>query len=165
MLPDPTQFLSRLFANLPGQPSDYDHLPIDHLCYRTATAGEYVNLRNALSEQHELLVESTIGGRPIATFRLSGPIVYGDRRIPLVELPAPKPGSPYPTGWEHAEFVTDRPLAAFARYLTDELGVATTDLDRSGLHKARNADLRLRFADGSGVKFHEQALDVVIAGE
>ncbi|MFN9959326.1 MAG: VOC family protein, partial [bacterium] len=58
----------------------------------------------------ELLAESPIGGRPIATFRLHEPLTYGARTIPLVELPAPKPGSPYTEGWEHLEMVAPLPL-------------------------------------------------------
>jgi predicted metalloenzyme YecM len=34
----------------------------------------------------------------VATFKLKEPLVFGDRRIPCLELPAPKAGSPYPAG-------------------------------------------------------------------
>jgi predicted metalloenzyme YecM len=54
-----------------------------------------------------------ISGRPISTFHLLTPLVYQDREIYLVELPSPKANSPYPTGWEHAEFVIDTDLDTF----------------------------------------------------
>jgi hypothetical protein len=34
----------------------------------------------------------------VATYKLKQPVAFGDRRIPCIELPAPKPGSPYPAG-------------------------------------------------------------------
>jgi predicted metalloenzyme YecM len=90
------------------------------------------------------------------------PFRFHQREIWLVELPEPKPGSPYPEGYEHAEFVTDRPLAQFESWLTAHLGITAHDLDRKGLTKSLNADLRLRLPDGLSVKFHELPLDRVI---
>ena len=57
-----------------------------------------------------LLVESDIGGRPIATFKLTTPIEVrsrdgGTRFVDVVEIPSPKDGSPYGAGLEHVEFV------------------------------------------------------------
>ena len=164
-LPDPTPFLARLLAALEPAPGALGHLVIDHLCYRTATVADYERLRDALLATNDLLAESVIGGRRIATFRLAVPYVYGERRIGLVELPEPKPGSPYPAGWEHAEFVTDRPLADFATWAEQKLTLAATAYDRRGLTKARNADLRLRLPGGLSVKFHERPLDEVIRSE
>ncbi len=34
----------------------------------------------------------------MATYKLKEPVAFGDRRIPCIELPAPKHGSPYPAG-------------------------------------------------------------------
>ncbi|MBV5336219.1 VOC family protein, partial [bacterium] len=55
-------------------------------------------------------VESDIGGRPIATFKLTTPIEVrsrdgGTRFVDVVEIPSPKDGSPYGAGLEHVEFV------------------------------------------------------------
>jgi len=165
-LPSPTPFLNDLFARLTNGDGRLDHLTLDHLCYRVATPERYVELRDGLlAEGHELLAESPINGRSIATFRMAAPFRYDEREIRLLELPEPKPGSPYPEGYEHVEFVTDRPLAAFEDWLTETLGVAPEAIDRSGLGKPLNADLRLRPAGGLSVKFHELALDEVIALE
>jgi len=57
-----------------------------------------------LSEHGELLIESMIGGRPIATYRLTEPLTFRDFKIRCVEVPCPKPGRPYQSGWEHVEF-------------------------------------------------------------
>ncbi len=157
-LPQPGTFLEQLFAALDQLGVEVSGMPLDHLCYRVATQERYVQLRNALRADGELLAETTIGGRPIATFRLQVPIVHGHRAIHLVELPAPKPGSPYPEGWEHAEFVVEEDLLVFTQR-HPQVSWDLTDLD-----KPLNADVRLRLGDIS-VKFHRLALDEVIRRE
>ena len=165
MLPAPNTFLTQIFTSLEPTPGVLDHLQLDHFCYRVDTVARYEELKAHLLEKNELLVESPINGRRIATFRMAEPFRFREREIQLLELPEPKPGSTYPEGWEHVEFVTDRPLEAFAEWMTEYLGVASEDIDRSGLSKAFNADLRLRLAGGLSVKFHELPLDEVIRVE
>lgn len=162
MLPDHTPFLKQLFSTLEPVPGTLDQLQLDHLCYRVETQKQYETLKSDLLAENELLVESPINGRRIATFRMATPFRFQKREIWLLELPEPKAGSPYPEGWEHVEFVTDRPLEAFAEWMVDHLGVDAEDIDRSGMSKPLNADLRLRLEGGLSVKFHELALDVVI---
>eukprot|EP00591_Stephanopyxis_turris_P017004 CAMPEP_0195533180 /NCGR_PEP_ID=MMETSP0794_2-20130614/39980_1 /TAXON_ID=515487 /ORGANISM="Stephanopyxis turris, Strain CCMP 815" /LENGTH=105 /DNA_ID=CAMNT_0040665627 /DNA_START=129 /DNA_END=443 /DNA_ORIENTATION=- len=87
--------------------------PPDHVCYRTETIEEYNELVDALkgpgtsSGKVELLIEGCIGGRSIATFRLlaQGGVMTKHGLVNVVEIPAPKEGSPYKSGLEHAEFV------------------------------------------------------------
>ncbi len=161
-LPSPSPFLDALFSKLHPDPHALDHLVLDHLCYRVETTARYETLRDQLLADHKLLVESIINGRRIATFRMAQPFKYQQRNIWLLELPEPKPSSPYREGWEHAEFVTDRPLTEFGRWLQEHLGVAAAAIDASGMDKALNADLRLRLPGSIGVKFHELSLDQVI---
>ena len=158
MLPDPQPFLHQLFEALDRHRIPVDHLQLDHLCYRVADLGRYTTMKQVLAEQGSLLAESTIGGRHIATYRLHLPIVRGKRHIALVELPAPKADSPYPEGWEHAEFVVPGSLLAFTQEHPHP------DWDLRALDKAINADVRLPLGAIS-VKFHQRALDVVIAEE
>ncbi len=157
-LPQPGPFLEQLLAELDQLRVEVKGLHLDHLCYRVGTTERYALLRQALATDAELLAETMIGGRPIATFRLHEPIIHDQRAIQLVELPAPKPGSPYAEGWEHAEFVVDEDLLLFTqRY--PHVNWDLTDLD-----KPLNADVRLRLGDIS-VKFHRMALDEVIKRE
>jgi predicted metalloenzyme YecM len=102
---------SRLLSLYNLDVSQYD---ADHVCWRTESHQEYTELISALrtttcadNKWCTLLIESEIGGRPIATFCLSQSISIGDRgaTINVVEIPAPKDGSPYKTGLEHVEFV------------------------------------------------------------
>jgi predicted metalloenzyme YecM len=165
MLPGHTTFLNTLFSALEPVPGTLDHLQLDHLCYRVEIKEQYEILKSWLLQENELLVESPINGRRIATFRMAEPFRFQKREIWLLELPEPKTGSPYPEGWEHVEFVTDQPLEDFAKWMVDHLGVNAEDIDHSGMNKPLNADLRLRLEDGLSVKFHELALDEVIRVE
>ncbi|WP_273447539.1 VOC family protein [Neolewinella agarilytica] len=164
-IPSPTPFLEKLLNHLEPTPGFLDQLFLDHLCYRVETVDSYVRLRDGLTTENELLVEGLIGGRRISTFKMKTPFLFRGREIPLLELPEPKDGSFYAEGWEHVEFVTDRPLTDFANWLVAELGIVPKAIDRSGMNKARNADLRLRLPDGLSVKFHEQSLEAVIREE
>lgn len=157
-LPDPTSFLQRLFATLAHHGVGIADLELDHLCYRVADHEAYLRWRMHLSQQGRLLGEHLIGGRPISTFRMHAPFVFQDRTIHVIELPAPKPGSPYPEGWEHAEFVVHEDLDEFAQQHP------RVSWDRSGLEKPHNPELRFTHA-GISAKFHRKALAELIATE
>lgn len=102
------QFLKSVLMALDGMHLDVAKYPTDHVCWRTETIEEYSDLVSALKSSDEvlLLVESEIGGRPIATFELLESIDCGNERmIGVVEIPAPKGGRQYKRGLEHVEFV------------------------------------------------------------
>ena len=82
-------------------------LEADHVCWRTETNESYDSLVSALKAypKSTLLIESLIGGRPIATFQLKDGISYKGRQVNVLEIPSPKEGSPYKEGLEHVEFV------------------------------------------------------------
>jgi 7,8-dihydro-6-hydroxymethylpterin-pyrophosphokinase/predicted metalloenzyme YecM len=163
VLPSPKPFLEKFFAALP--PSLH-HFPVDHVCYRVEKLEDYEKFRDdLLAAGHQLLTESPVGGRPIATFRLLTPIRYGGQAIWLLELPAPKPESPYPAGYEHAEMLTGQSLGTFTKWLLQQTPYSIDDLDHSGMNKKINADLRIRLGEGLSVKFHEMPLDEVIRME
>ena len=155
---DPVSFLRKLFAALAEHEVDVSRLPLDHLCYRVESAEQYQALRTDLDMKAVLLGEHQIGGRLIATYRLLNPFHFEGRNIDVLELPAPKPGSPYPAGFEHAEFVANEGLMEFT------LRYPRLAWDQSGMDKTINGDVRLRF-DGFSVKFHRRALADVIADE
>jgi predicted metalloenzyme YecM len=92
---------------------DVTPLVADHVCWRTETMEEYADLVGSLKKENhrknhaKLLIESEIGGRPIATFRLLEEIKCNQdhHTVDIIEIPAPKAGSPYRSGLEHVEFV------------------------------------------------------------
>lgn len=157
-LPDPTAFLQHLFAALHADGFDVEGMELDHLCYRVATVERYATFKDLFAQHGTLLAESLIAGRPIATYRLHQGFRFRERIIDVVELPSPKPGSTYPEGYEHAEFVVEEDLLIF----TQRYPTLAWDLD--DLDKPTNADVRLRYP-GFSVKFHRQRLSDVIAAE
>jgi len=104
-----TSIRARLFHRNEIDASISKHtLDPDHVCWRTETMEEYTELVAALraaGEECSLLVESAVGGRSIATFRLHKAIQCGHQFVGVVEVPAPKDGSFYQSGLEHVEFV------------------------------------------------------------
>jgi predicted metalloenzyme YecM len=163
MLPDPEPFLEHLFAALHNDGVDVADLELDHICYRVDRRERYTELRDRLAQRDHLLIESVVGGRPIATFRLNEPVRSNGRVIEVLELPSPKISastteSRYQEGFEHVEFVTNEELADLVQRHPE------LDWDLSALSKETNPDVRLRY-DGFSVKFHRRSLVDIIAEE
>ena len=151
-------FLDRIFLELLRNEIDVSYFELDHICYRVETQKEYVEGKEQLSELWELLIETEIWGRCIATYKLLQPIIYQNRKIYIIELPAPKQRSEYKTWFEHVEFVVDESLEAF---MSDNSQV---DFKTKALSKEINPDISLNFWDIS-VKFHWDTLENVIKFE
>jgi predicted metalloenzyme YecM len=150
LLQDAPPFVSKILSHL-KQTYPLTLAPLlrsytcDHICLRVSTAEEYEYRKKEFENLGSvLLVESLVGGRMIASYKLprthgvqvedpdwipssgshadAAPIVDGSKRdkgdfwvedtfgmagkrfIDVVELPSPKPGSFYESGWEHVEF-------------------------------------------------------------
>ncbi len=154
-IPPPSSFLDRLFSHLGDDGIDVSRYILDHICYRVATTLEYDEMCEELSTQWRLLSETMIWVRMIATYRLDEPIRYQDREIWCVEIPSPKSWSPYPTWWEHAEFVID---TTFDEMMSQHSGVSWhTD----AMRKSINPDISIKYPWLS-VKFHHHTLEYVI---
>lgn len=158
---DAGAFLDAIFEALKKQGVDVSRFLLDHICFRVASQELYAQKKLELSKFGVLISEAIIGGRLISTFRLIEPIRYGHRRIPLIELPSPKPSRPYATGLEHAEFVIDEPLEAFMKRYP------SLTWNTSEMNKSHNAAVALSLSDEPrrSAKFHRQSLEVVIAQE
>ncbi len=131
---------------------------LDHICYRVETLVRYKELLKILGGKALLLGEAEISGRMIATFELSEPLEAGGWRIPYLELPQPKGGSPYVEGLEHAEFVVIGSLLGFqARH-------SKLPFNTKALNRVFNPELGLK-KEGLSVKFHETQLGAVVGIE
>ena len=128
---------------------------IDHVCYRTASLNEYERLKMDFLDWSVLLIESEVGGRMIATYELREPLFFMDRKIELVELPAPKSGKTVESGFEHIEVV------APVSFEELEERYSRFTLDRKGLGKEFNAELEIVLGKRN-VKFHHLSLESVI---
>ncbi len=158
MLPPPFPMLDTIFAEL-ARLQLPTNLQCDHICYRVATQARYEELKTQLAAEGELKSEAIIYGRPIATFKLYAPYVYNGHHIEALELPAPKPGTDYKEGWEHAEFVTGEPLDSF---MAQHPLVA---FDTRVVNKQLNPEVAVRITPQYQAKFHPTSLLDVIKVE
>ncbi len=155
---DYDQFLDSIFFKIDDIDLEVDDCDLDHICYRVENIEEYEAKKIDLTTLANLLTESMVNGRNIATFKLNNPIEYKNRKIYLIELPAPKEEKNYKSGLEHIEFVTKLPLEKIvARY--PHLAFETY-----GINKRINADVTLKLGEFS-LRFHNQSLEDVIKGE
>lgn len=148
-------FFSRIFGVLDTIGIDVSGFELDHFCYRVETAERYEELKEMFGEYGKLLSEKEINGRPISSFKLSDPVVYGERSISVLELPYPKEGSPYKEWLEHVEFVIDKSFEEFMNQYTD------IDFDKKAIDKKINPDIGIDY-DWVRVKFHHHTLEYVI---
>ena len=160
-LGDPTIFLDKLTSYLEKTWIDTSNLFMDHICYRTASNNDYEEKKHIIDQwAWKLLIESTIWWRLIATYKLFDPILYKDRLIDVLELPAPKPGSQHTVGREHVEFVIPETLESFYLKHSDRVNFIT-----KWLAKKHNPDVEIEFEPWVACKFHTQSLENVIAIE
>ena len=82
--------------------------------------------------------------------------MFEGREISVFELPSPKSGTNYETGFEHIEFVINQDLRKLVE-TNPHLNFNT-----KGIDSAENPDVRLKFAKGV-VKFHTLTLREVVA--
>jgi len=147
-------FLKQLLVEMESLRLPVSTLKADHLCFRVETPEQYEIYKLALQVENTLLIESIVNGRPIATFQLKEPFQVQNQKIELVELPAPKPGFPYPLGFEHAEFVIQESFDVFAARFPD------LKFSKAG-NPNMNPELCLKLTAGQ-VKFHHLSLARVI---
>lgn len=133
---------------------------IDHVCYRTEVLEEFDALKAAISEGASsdlsgvLLSESLVNGRPIATYRFNQPLRVETFLIEAIEIPSPKPGSHYVSGFEHIEVVTTKSFAELKEnFQSFEVEDAT--------QKPVNPELILTLPEGR-IKFHHLPLSCLI---
>lgn len=129
--------------------------PMDHLCYRVATVGEYQKAKSDLMAFSSEVAITVHNGREFSIFKLAQPLVVEDYRVPLVELPSPAEDKPYTTGLEHAEVVVGTSFQEFCKANESHL-LFDNDM------QAMNATARIAFEDGSTIKFHAIPLDEAV---
>eukprot|EP00929_Paragymnodinium_shiwhaense_P031778 TRINITY_DN17733_c0_g1_i1.p1 TRINITY_DN17733_c0_g1~~TRINITY_DN17733_c0_g1_i1.p1 ORF type:complete len:204 (+),score=51.61 TRINITY_DN17733_c0_g1_i1:55-666(+) len=174
ILGDYSSFISTLRPRLAEKGIDVSKYEMDHLCYRCTSREHYQSVMAALVPRFgQTLIESMIGGRPIATIKLAEVIEADGFKVQVVEIPCPKAGTSYTAGLEHAEYVVGTPedgceattrLRAFMKECPADIV-----FDESALSKELNADVGLPLGDYEGrpirVKFHQRPLEEVVAFE
>lgn len=99
-------FIAKILNKLAILNIDVTNFEMDHICYRCESKQQYTEIISMLIPEYaSLLTETIIGGRPISTLLLEEPLQSHNYSIECLEIPAPKDGSFYFSGLEHAEFV------------------------------------------------------------
>jgi uncharacterized protein len=156
ILGDYESFIRRLSKGLEVRGIARDELSMmDHICYRVETQQRYDELLLSLQSAARLVGESIVGGRMIATFEFNEYLRVDSWTVPFLELPAPKEGSPYSEGLEHAELVV---VGSLEQFLERH---AEVPFSLKGMSKQINPEAGLKDGDFS-VKFHEQQLGAVV---
>lgn len=146
---------SRHFHFGPIASIDYVNWDIDHLCYRTKTLSDYQQIKNEFSSFCDLLVETSVNGRLIATYKLKRAWVFGENFIDLIEIPQPKPNKLTKHGFEHIEVVMPKSFNEIKNIYPELIFEDTKH------HKDFNPELIANLKSGA-IKFHHQSLEIVI---
>ena len=134
----------------------HTHWHPDHLCYRVDSQERYQEMKTLLGGWgSQLLAETEVNGRPIASYLLTNPIPFGNHRIRVLELPAPKPSAPHEEGFEHMELVCDRTFQELQKMFPSPLWKTY------GTKKSFNPELEFKMGKRN-IKFHHQSLESVI---
>ncbi len=130
---------------------------LDHFGYRTETMDEYEAALESFRTLGADMGAITIEGRPISVIALHQPIQTGGWVVPFIEILAPKASSPYPSGLEHAEFVTVQRLGDFEKQHAD------LQFARDAMSRRINPELKYRVpAKNLSVKFHRLSIGTVV---
>ena len=131
----------------------------DTICYRVETNERYDDVKQQLAQRALMIDETEVNGRLIAVFAPNEALQAGAwQSISYIELPQPKPGSFYPEGIDHVQYVTRRSLSEFHRAHSD------VSFEEKGLKSRLNPLLKLSGEDVS-VKFHDKHMGAVITLE
>ena len=149
------EFLNKLFQKIEEHRIDLKNWEIDHLCYRTSTHEKYLSTKELFQNLGQLLTESDVNGRPIATYKLEKPIIFDKWIIDLVEVPAPKQGKTVRDGFEHIEIVVDETFESILKQYPH------LNFNQKGLTKSLNPELEIEF-DDTAIKFHHKSLEHII---
>ena len=148
-------FLESLINEAKSHGLEFPNNSIDHLCYRCSNLQNYQETKEEMQANGKLLVESIVGGRDIATYKLNQPIIFENQSVDIIEVPSPKKGSPYDDGFEHFEVVINESFSSFMNKYP-HLNFST-----KALNKDLNPDIKIQLQSGS-IKFHQQSLEKVI---
>lgn len=183
------QFVAAVVDELKNIGLDVAGFEIDHVCFRCETNEEYRAVCNTLTTTQcteesrngetqiasagpaaEMLLECMIGGRPVATLRLSHVIQCGEWQVNHLEVASPKKGRSHIGGLEHLEVVItpgfggDNAMEQVELQRFAELHPAI-EFDHKAAKKNNNPDISITLSTGCSAKFHCKPLAEVCRTE
>ena len=152
-------FLDLFTEAVGGTGIDVSHYNLDHVAYQASSSQDYLEKSQEFLSISNLEHEATVGGRRVAVFKLSKPILYKDNTIIALEVIEPKDGQVVKSGWEHAEYVLNESFEKFmAKY-------SELDWDTSSVDRDVYSHLKLKLSNSLQVKFHQKDILATIALE
>jgi predicted metalloenzyme YecM len=127
----------------------------DHICWRTSSTENYHASCSAILNYAHKITEADVNGRPISVFELFTPLIWGERLIHLVEIPAPKANKKIKDGFEHIEIVCDETFKHLEKMFSQ------CQWNKKGLEKNINPEIEIEFEDAA-IKFHHHSLKSII---
>ena len=156
-------FVSGLLEQVRSRGVSTDGWIIDHVCFRAGSLSEYESLKASLTSGSQeplggfLLSAAIVNGRPIASIRFNEPLLVDNYLIEAIEIPAPKAGTEYASGFEHIEVVTTKSFGELLQVFADFPVEDAT-------HKLLNPELIVTLPAGR-IKFHHLPLSCLIEVE
>ncbi len=112
---DPKAFFALQLGRLNDLDIDVSGCSLSHLCFRTETYAEYLQVRDALELHCSSNIENVWNGRPMSILQLRDPIDLGAGfELHVIELIPPIHRRVYKMGLEHAGIVVGESVDAFA---------------------------------------------------
>ena len=177
----PVNLMEAILNHLQNSNIEVKNYICDHLCWRCSTIEEYLKIKLLFSTVQKkdgfghILLECMIGGRPISTIHLSQPILMKTNNnksfeIPAFELPCPKPGRAYESGWEHCEFAVRNRYRDLNYFVDDHKQRIQFDYRAFGKKFNNDVSLEVQYSENNRkkigqVKFHLLPLEEVVNHE
>ncbi len=109
-------FLDKILAEINSVGINLKDLQIDHVGYAVNSSEVYVQVRDDLLQNGELLKEAIIKNRRIGIIKINTPINYKSYTFNVIEVLEPAENEPVKTGWEHVEFLVNDYAALLSQY-------------------------------------------------
>ena len=141
-------FLDKLLQDIKAKGIDVSNCNLDHIGYQCSSDLDYDGLKPDFERLGKLVSENLVGGRRVGIFELNSPLTYEDRKIPAIELIAPKENQKCPSALEHAEFVIDDDFNSFIEKYPN------LNWDLTAVNQLTFPMVKLKLSETTQVKFH-----------
>jgi len=112
---DPKAFFMLQLSRLSNLDIDVSGCSLSHLCFRTETYAEYLQVRDGLERHCSSNIENVWNGRPMSIMQLKDPVNLGAGfELGVIELIPPIHRRVYKMGLEHAGIVIGESVEEFS---------------------------------------------------
>lgn len=149
---DQTSFLDSFFEQISQSKLDVSNLILDHIAYQAATSQEYDQLKPLFIDLGKPVHEEIISDRRVSVFKLHKPMQYKNYAFSALELIEPKENQVCQSGYQHAEFIAEKPFEEYMQEYPD------LKWDTSSMNRSAFSHLKLNFDNGLTLKFLQKPI-------